>query len=48
VSPGILQQSDLRQVPYRVVATLTYPGGQTAFLFIATGPGLGQPGGAAN
>jgi 4-amino-4-deoxy-L-arabinose transferase-like glycosyltransferase len=48
VSPGTLQQSDLRHVPYRVVATLTYPSGQTAFLFIATGPGLRPPGGAAN
>ena len=44
VSPGTLEQSDLRHAPYRVVATLSYPGGQTAFLLIATGPGQGQLG----
>ncbi len=48
VSPGILLQSDLGHVPYRVVATLRYPGGQTAFLLIATGPGLSRPGRASN
>lgn len=48
VSPGILQQSELRHVPYRVVATLQYPGGQTAFLLISTGPGLGRSGRASN
>jgi hypothetical protein len=42
VSPGILKDSDLHLVPYRVVARLHYPGGQTAFLFIATGPDGGS------
>ena len=41
VSPSVLRSSDLRHVPYRVMATLSYPDGQTAFLFVATGPGAG-------
>ncbi len=38
VSPDILQASTLRLVPHRIVGHLTYPGGQVAYLFVATGP----------
>lgn len=38
VGPDVLQSSSLDLLPHRVVGKLTYPGGQTAFLFIATGP----------
>ena len=37
VSPGVLQTSALLNVPHRVVGHITYPNGQTSFLFIATG-----------
>jgi hypothetical protein len=38
VSPAVMEQSELRHAPYRIVGTLRYPGGATAFWFIATGP----------
>ena len=38
LSPEALQGSTLRLVPHRIVGHLTYPGGQVAYLFVATGP----------
>ncbi len=46
LSPDALQASTLRLVPYRIVGHLTYPGGQVAYLFVATGPRV-KPAGAA-
>ena len=43
LSPEALQGSTLRLVPHRIVSDLTYPGGQVAYLFVATGPQI-RPG----
>jgi 4-amino-4-deoxy-L-arabinose transferase-like glycosyltransferase len=40
VSPGALDTSALRLLPHRVVSHISYPDGSTAFLFVATGPGI--------
>jgi hypothetical protein len=40
VSPGALDGSVLRFLPHRVVSHISYPDGSTAFLFVATGPGI--------
>src|SRR5919199_5848691 len=40
VSPGALEGSVLRFLPHRVVSHISYSDGSTAFLFVATGPGI--------
>jgi hypothetical protein len=37
LTPAQLQSSNLAAVPHRVVGHLTYPGGETSFLFVDTG-----------
>jgi 4-amino-4-deoxy-L-arabinose transferase-like glycosyltransferase len=38
VNPDIFQTSSLRLLPHRIVGQLYFPGGQVAYLFVATGP----------
>lgn len=38
VSPSVLQGSALQSLPHRIVGRLTFPGGATSWLFVATGP----------
>jgi hypothetical protein len=38
VNPDIFASSTLRLLPHRIVGHLTFPGGQVAYLFVATGP----------
>jgi hypothetical protein len=40
VSPSALDGSALRLLPHRIVSHISYPDGSTAFLFVATGPGI--------
>jgi hypothetical protein len=40
VSPSALDGSVLRLLPHRIVSHISYPDGSTAFLFVATGPGI--------
>jgi len=35
--PADVNQSELLRVPHRIVRSVNYPAGQTAFLFVATG-----------
>ena len=38
ITPDQLAQSSIASVPHRTVSSLIYPNGQTAFVFVATGP----------